>query len=331
MNQYTKVIKIAIGCTIAMLIAYGIGLDYAVSAGIITLLTLQDTKKETVLIALSRIGAFIMAAIIAYSVFSVFSYNPMAYGIFLLLFAGGCYFLKIHDAIPMNSVLATHYLLEKSMSLDMIRNEALLLLIGISIGILLNLYIPSNIKRIKKKQQIIEDDLRIVLSQMAEQLEQKDNSEYDETCLELLKEHINIGIKEAYTNMYNTYFQETRYYIEYMEMRKQQYKVLKEAYLKIKTLTNHTPQAKNVADFIRYIADNLSESQNAKGLLNKEDDLLSEFKESSLPVSRDEFENRAVLYMILMDIHIFLKMKEGFADSLTKEQRSKYWRTSSQI
>jgi uncharacterized membrane protein YgaE (UPF0421/DUF939 family) len=326
MNQYTKVIKIAVGSAAAIIIAYTIGLSYAVSAGIITLLTLQDTKKETLSVALKRIGAFVVATIIALILFSIFSYNPIAYGLFLLIFVGICYFIKIYDAIPMNAVLATHYLLEENMSIGIIGNEALLLLIGVGIGVLLNLYIPSNVKQIRNKQRIIEEDLKSILSQMAEKLRLEDKADYSDKYLVMLNDHIAIGIKQAYTNMNNTFFQETRYYIEYMEMRKQQLKVLNEICEKIKTLTTVTLQAREVADFIENIAKTLGESQNAKGLLMMEDSLLLKFKESPLPVTRDEFENRAVLYMILMDLRIFLKMKEEFADSLTEEQKDRYWK-----
>jgi uncharacterized membrane protein YgaE (UPF0421/DUF939 family) len=327
MNQYIKVFKIALGSTVAILIAYAIGLDYAVSAGVITLLTLQDTKKETMFVALKRIGAFVMAVVIALLVFSTLSYNPIAYGVFLLVFAGICYYLKIYDAIPMNAVLATHYFLEKNMSVNMVCNEALLLLTGAGVGIILNLYIPSNIKLIRNKQRIIEDDLKSILSQMAEKLMVEDKSDYDDACLEILNEHIRIGLKQAYTNMNNSFFQETRYYIEYMEMRKQQYKILKEIYLKIKTINQVTLHARDAGGFIVNISESLSESQNAKGLLEMEENLLSNIKKSSLPQTRDEFENRAVLYMILMDFRIFLKLKEDFADSLTEEQKNKYWKS----
>jgi uncharacterized membrane protein YgaE (UPF0421/DUF939 family) len=81
-----------------------------------------------------------------------------------------------------------------------------------------------------------------------------------------------------------------------------------------------------MAMFIRSISETLSESQNTKDLLRTQEALLVKFKESSLPVTRDEFENRAVLYIILMDIRIFLKMKERFVDSLTMEQKERYWK-----
>lgn len=325
MNKYRKVIKIAIGSTVSILIAYALGLNYAISAGIITLLTLQDTKKETINVTLMRIVAFIIAAIVAFSVFSLFSYHPIAFGLFLLLFVGACFYLKAFDAISMNAVLATHYFLEKSVSIEVIRNETLLLVIGAGVGILLNLFIPSNVKEIIKKQRMIEEDLRTILTNMALQLESEDKSTYGNDNLELLKNHIDIGLKQAYTNMNNTFFQETRYYIEYMEMRKQQSKVLHEMHDKIRSLAIVTPQGIEIADFMLHVSDTLSESQNAKNLLQIENELLSKFKKSGLPISREEFENRAVLYVILMDLLLFLKIKEEFADSLTDDQRKRYW------
>jgi uncharacterized membrane protein YgaE (UPF0421/DUF939 family) len=331
MNKYSKVLKIAVGSTVAILIAIALGLDFAVSAGVITLLTLQDTKKETLIVSLKRIAAFILAILIAFIAFTLFSYKPVSYGIFLLLFVGVCYYMEMYDAIPINAVLATHYLLEENMSLGLITNEALLLLIGVSIGIFMNLYIPSNVKQIRKNQRIIEEDIKILLLRMAEKLRIEDKSDYNDKCFDMLEEHILVGLKQAFTNMKNSFFQETCYYIEYMEMRKQQLKVLREIYEKIVTLTTVPLQAHEVADFIKKISDTLSESQNAKELIVMEEELLTKLKESPLPLNRAEFENRAVLYIILMDFRIFLKMKESFSDSLTKEQKDKYWKNENTI
>lgn len=108
-------------------------------------------------------------------------------------------------------------------------------------------------------------------------------------------------------------------------MRRQQYKILKEMFEKAAKLTLVTPQAYDLAGFIMDIANTLSETENAKGLLKMEDELLIKYKESPLPASREEFENRAVLYVILTDLRMFLKIKEEFADSLTQEQKEKYW------
>jgi uncharacterized membrane protein YgaE (UPF0421/DUF939 family) len=325
MKPYIKLLKIAVGSAIAILIANALGLKYETSAGIITLLTIQDTKKETLLVSLKRIAAFGLAAIMALTLFTILPYHAFTYGLFLLLFVGSCYFLKLHDAIAMNAVLATHYLIEQSVSFTLIQNEALLLLIGAGIGTLLNLFMVSNVKLIRHEQSIIEADLKTLLSRMATYIVASDKSDYTSQCFAPLEGHINLGLQHAYTNMNNTLFQESQYYIRYMELRKQQFQVLRDIYDKICSLENVPEQAHAVAAFIKEIAASLAESNNAKGLLAKEDQLFAQFKLSPLPTTREEFEDRAVLYMILIDFSTFLKMKENFADSLTKDQQKKYW------
>ena len=56
--NWLKIAKTAVGAAIAAAIAYGLGLNYAVSAGIICLLTVCDTRKETVMVTLKRLMAF---------------------------------------------------------------------------------------------------------------------------------------------------------------------------------------------------------------------------------------------------------------------------------
>ena len=110
-----------------------------------------------------------------------------------------------------------------------------------------------------------------------------------------------------------------------MKMREEQYYVLYEIFEKINTLQSKTKQSLEVADFIEQIAESLSESQNSKVLLINEENLMQKFKEAPLPTTRDEFETRAVLYVILVNFRLFLKMKKRFVDSLTVEQKAKYW------
>lgn len=46
---------------------------------------------------------------------------------------------------------------------------------------------------------------------------------------------------------------------------------------------------------------------------------------SFLPKTREEFENRAILYHLLLDTQRFLLMKQEFVQSLTEEQVNIYW------
>ena len=162
-----KLIKIAAGSVASIFLADMLGLSYSTAAGIITLLTIQDTARETITISVKRICAFLLATLLAYVIFHLVGYHVFAYGIFLFLFIACCMPLRLGAAVSTNAVLATHYLLEKDMPVSLIGNEALLLLIGAGIGTLLNLYMPGRGKEIRAMQQTLEDELRPVLLRVA--------------------------------------------------------------------------------------------------------------------------------------------------------------------
>jgi uncharacterized membrane protein YgaE (UPF0421/DUF939 family) len=325
-NKIIKIIKIALGSTIAILIAYLLNLQYAVAAGVIVLLSIQDTKKATLQMAIKRVLAFIVTCAIAYIVFLLFSFTPIAYGIYLLIFSFFCIFFKMQDALAMNAVLATHFLLEQTMGWTIILNEAFLLLIGAGIGILLNLYIPNNVKQIRKTQETIERCLKSVLTELAQRIEQTEKIDEPKVCNSMLKKHIKEGMEHAYVNMHNTFFQDSRYFIKYMGMRKQQSYVLKEMYEKAETLTMVTIQSLAIADFIRVVEETLSESNNTERLLVDEKLLMERCQNDLLPVTREEFETRAILYILLMNFRMFLTIKKDFVESLSEGQKRKFWK-----
>ena len=69
----------------ALYIAEALGLNYAVSAGTITLLTLMTSKWETVKLSVCRLATFSMTALIAWQIFSHVSSTWISYGILLTI------------------------------------------------------------------------------------------------------------------------------------------------------------------------------------------------------------------------------------------------------
>lgn len=321
-----KLIKIAVGSAAAIFLADLLGLRYSTSAGIITLLTIQNTSRETIIISAKRICAFLLATALAYGVFRLIGYSVFSYGIFLFLFIAGCGPLRLGTAVSTNAVLVTHYLLERNMGLACIGNEAQLLLIGAGIGTLLNLYMPGKGREIRMMQYRLEEDLRTVLLRMSEYIGKEDRSDYTGSCFDKLQADIDAGKKQAYAYMNNTFFQESKYFIDYMNMREQQTVVLRDIYKKIKSMRTVLPQTGQVAGLLYETAVTFGESNNARDLLAKREETLMRMKDSELPATRQEFEDRAVLYGILTDLAYFLQLKKEFADSLTPEQISRYWR-----
>ena len=58
-GRILKILKIAVGSMLAMAAAQALGLRYSSSAGVITLLSIQDTKRETIRVTGRRFLAFL--------------------------------------------------------------------------------------------------------------------------------------------------------------------------------------------------------------------------------------------------------------------------------
>lgn len=317
-----KIIKVAAGSSIAILLANILGLQNSLSAGIITLLSIQDTKKETLLIAIKRLIAFFLAVGIAYILFENLGYKPLVFGLFLLFFVSLSYLFYLQDGISMCAVLTTHFLIEKSMNLSFIGNEFLLMLIGTLIGILLNMFMPNKIEIIKDDIQLIEKDMKSILSLMALCIignggKNHCSSECKEDCslqnlLQSLDKHLHRGVNHAYENINNTLLMDTRYYLRYFVMRRNQYEILQRISEQIGFLTTFPKQAEPISEFINEITTHFHENNDVRYLLERSTEIIERFKEEENPITREEFENRAILFMIMKDIENLLKVKRNF-------------------
>ncbi len=323
--NYTQLLKIAVGSCLAILLADRLGLHYSASAGIITLLSIQNTKKETLLITGKRFLSFLLSVVIALLIFHLLGYHAFSFGVFLLLFVGACYLLKLEDGIAMNAVLTTHFLIEKSINLYWIKNELELLVIGAGIGVLLNLYIPRNTGAIKRDQLSIEEDMKVILSHLSGALFHHRKESLSPEDFLSLETHLEEALSRAYANMNNTLLTDTRYYIQYMQMRKNQTAILKRISSNINSIETFPVQAQKISEFIGHISETFHEYNNALGLLTRLQEIKLEFRSDPLPDSREEFEDRAILFQILNELEAFLLLKKDFALSLTDSQLQKYW------
>ena len=84
--EAVKVIRIALASLLAILAADVLGLKYSATAGIIALLSIQDTKRETVWGAVRRCISYIAAVGVSWVVFHFFGFHAYSYGVFLLIF-----------------------------------------------------------------------------------------------------------------------------------------------------------------------------------------------------------------------------------------------------
>lgn len=322
--NYLKIAKIAIGCCCAVLVANILGLRSSTSAGIITLLSIQNTKKETLSIAGKRLVAFFIAIAIALLVFKTLGFRVYAFGIFLFFFTWICYLFKLDIAISTNTVLVTHFWSAGDITLPLIINELCLLCIGVGIAVFINLYMPRNLPAIRQDQMAIDKSMQQIIAEMAHILAGNQRAAIPE--FSTLRNQMEAALKRAYDNMNNTLAVDMRYYVQYIDMRMSQAALLEKIYQNISRIQFLPVQALAVSAFMEEIANSFYAYNNAEDLLIEWESRRQSFKTGPLPQTREEFEARAVLFQIANDLEYLLLAKKKFAESLTPWQISYFWK-----
>lgn len=315
-THFLKLIKYVTGSVISVLVATALGLNYAYSAGIIVLLTIQDTRKKTLHIALKRIVVFFGMTLLSTVIFPVSGYHVWAFGILLIPYLIGCMTFDLTEAITPIAVLCTHYIAAGDINVSIILNEFLILTIGTGIGIFVNLFMPDGLKPLVEYQRMVDDKIVNILNRMAVYMECTCKTGYTGDCFDELDELLLNLKKEAMIYMNNHFMGENDYYYEYMQMRARQCNILKRIYSDIIRLTELPKQVKPLTEFICRVADEFEEKNDACNLLNELEELRKKYSIQELPKTREEFENRAMLYHILEDFRTFLEIKSVFAGKI---------------
>lgn len=317
-NILFNTIKITAASIISILAAFALGLEFAVSAGIVTILSIQPTKKETLKTALSRLLAFVCALLIAWVCFGVFGITVQAFFVYLFVFIGVCLIFKWNSAMAMNSVLISHFLSVGNMSPEMILNEVLIFVIGVGLGIFANMHLSKDEFAIEELREATDNQIKKILTRMSERILTHDLSDYNGECFEKLMSILHKAQAMADTNYKNQFGDADVFDMEYLKMREEQCRILFEMYKNVKKLNTSPTQAKMISDFLREIAGEYHKDNTVDDLLVRFYGIDGAMKAEPLPVTRDEFEDRARLFAVLGLLEEFLKIKEIFADKYVR-------------
>lgn len=320
-----KTFKMSIGFVLACLIAQYFSLNYVASCGIVAILSIQNTKKETFKIVFERLLSFFLATVLISIISYFMDFSYLSFGIFLFIFIIISLQFNISNGISMNAVIATHYLIEQSTSIQWIFNEFFLFTIGSVIGILLNLYMPSNDKKFKLQQQEIEQKFKDILSIMSTCLLKDNKTGSLWESINQLEQQISNNKAFAYTTINNHLLNDTQYQLAYLQMRHHQLDHLKQIYQQMMQMNYIPKQTELIALLLTRIANSFHEYNVAVDLIEQVQQIKKDYKHSPLPQSRIEFENRACLIQILNLIHEFLTIKYEFVMKLSQNDKNKYW------
>lgn len=321
-GTFIKCVKISAGSAIAIFIAEALGLEYATSAGIITLLTLQNTKRATLRLSIYRLLSFFVTMLAA-GLMCTFGYHAAVFGVVMLIVTTISFYMGWGDTISTNAVFCTHlFMVGKAMTVAFLWNELQILVIGTAMAIILNWRMPNQERVVRKILEATEVELRDILRTISEEILTQEDS-VSPRIKKLLKE-MDFAQAKSVENMDNTLQSHSEFYIHYFDFRIQQCTVLLQFCRSVMSLQVVPEQAKHIARCVSVISDNFGLEKDVVPKLEMTKELLTFYQSQPLPVSRDEFEARALLFHGLKELEEFLNLKRHFLKQLTPEQIALY-------
>lgn len=312
MKVSEKTIKIVVSTVLSILIAQLLQLENPLAAGIIAVLSVLDTKKESLLTAFARMMSTIVAFIIATIVFYFMGFTVWAFGVYLVIYVPVAYRFHLEDGIAPCSVLVTHFMIAGSTSLYWQVNGLSIMAIGALMAVGLNLWMPSQKQVLDNKVSEIEEEMRTILRylsvQLVEETENKKLINHIRTADSLIKRTEEMALTE-YNNQLLT---KEDYYIRYTQMRNKQLDMMKKMATNVCDIDLRTEQNTILSEVFEDIANQFHETNTGITLLENIALLYKDFRQSELPKTRSEFESRAVLFQVLNDIDEFLQLKKNF-------------------
>lgn len=320
-----QALKIMMGSSGAIFIAMYLNLEYATSAGIIALLTILTTKLETLRLSLYRVITYLFTVVLSWIVFQNFSSIWISYGIFIFIVVFISEWIGWKATISVNAVIGTHFLMTMDFSHQFIMNEFLIVLIGISAGIILNIFNVNSYseKRLVHNMKYTELQLKLLLEEMSKYL----SGEVEECNLwkELkeLEENIEHFIEEACEHNNNTFRKEGDYYEHYFEMRMMQVRILHNFHYELRRMKMLPVQSKAISEYIMELRVHVLELNNPRKQIEELKVIINQITNQELPKTKEEFEGSVKIYHLLMDLEEFLVLKMGFVESVISSERYK--------
>ena len=326
-DTWLKGAKVAFGSAAAIFLAELFGADYAASAGIITLLTIQDTRKDTFQMALQRLVSFVLFLFLAVFLHITLGLYMVGFGVYLFFMALLSYCFHWEGAVSTNAVFGTHvFMLDHMVTAGFLFNEAALLLIGIGMAILLNLKIPDKEPGLKQELQRAETMLQKILYDIGAHL--RDRDALQRTREELLKYMgaLDGDIGKAIQNRDITLKEYSTFYIYYFVLRKKQCAVLEHVCQTLLFMDAAYYRTDAVAGFFHSLAAHFDIKEDVALRMAELGETLEKFRQRPMPKEEREFETRAALFHVLKEMELFLKLKREFYGRLTPLQRELYLR-----
>ena len=301
----SRTVKTAIGAMIALVIAQVLSLENTATAAVITLLSVQSTKRRSIQIAWQRFAACILGILLAVLIFEGCAYTAVGVGLLLFIYIPLMAKWGLQDGIVPGFVIVMQLYISQNITYELILNQICIISIGILVALLFNLYMPSVEGEIKRILKELEGNFNLIFLQFARFIRKKERVWNDEYILRT-KKLIDEGLDLAKRSEENSFFKKDSYYLYYFTKLNQQFQLVERMVPLIINLSTTFEQNEMVADFVDDLGTNI---EDRKDLLVKLQELRATFEQMDLPKTREEFETRAALLILINKIEQFIEIE----------------------
>ncbi len=306
-----RTLKTALGTGISLLVAQELlSLQYFVSAGILTILCIQPTKRRSITTAFSRVTACLVGLLVGVILFTLLGYQWFTLILLFLLLIPILVRLKIQEGLLTSTVIIFHLYLEKTFSLAFLWNELQLIGVGIGVALLMNLYMPSNEKKLIEYRQQIDHNIQRILQELSIFIQKGDTMWSGKEFMETgrwLAEAKDLSLQTVENDLL---WKKDEHYL-YFHMRERQFERLERMLPLVSSVDLQVKQVAFVSDLFSYLSHHLHDHPRAT--YNHVQEVRKVLKEMDLPQTREEFESRALLYTLLNEMEQFILIHQEFA------------------
>ncbi len=240
----------------------------------------------------------------------------------LAVFIPTTVYLNITQGIATSSVIILNLYSASYMSVSFLVDQFLLIIIGVGIGLLLNLYMPSLDKKLTEKQMLLEENFQVVLFEIAQYIRNK-NIDWDGKEITKIQELLEEAHDLVERDQENHLLRNRHPFRDYFNMRERQFELLQRMLPLVTKLPKQYSISEKIANFFEGLSNAVHPGNTAILYLEELEELRKTFDDEDLPTSREEFETRANLFRLLHEIEQYLLLKKKFKTSDVSSKRSK--------
>ncbi|MCU6708223.1 aromatic acid exporter family protein [Paenibacillus sp. J5C_2022] len=303
-----RVIKTAVAAIAAIYTAMYLGIEPALSAGIMAILGVEVTRMKGLKSVSIRFVASVLGLFFGSLIFTLLGFQYWSVAIFIMITFPILARFQLKDGILTSAVIVFHIFDHGEVNGALIANEIVLLLVGLGWATVINfLYMPKEEHGLKQLREETERMFGEMFRQMALTLRDPAHLWGGEELL-AVEQAIGEGSQLSLRSKENRLWGHEPYWAIYFEMRKQQLDSISSMLTDLAFVYEKLPQNEWMAQLLEQLSGDVKSEVYRGGAERKLYEMKRRFKEMRLPATREEFEVRATLYNLLREVERYLSI-----------------------